>query len=770
MVNKLRKYYIYRKLILLFLLCSIISVIVISGFLYRVFQRTTDEKIYNLTISDLYKSSYPIDQIYSSISPLISYILASGYFTPLLEADEVDRLKEYYAKQKLDQLQISNSLFLNIGLANLMTDRYVGTNGVYFGIDKELTSVSDKESNKGLYCITRKLQDKSGGENQPEADVLTFIYYPRGMYSKGCIVIDAEISGMQKLFLQDGIEQMDSDKEMENGKEITEKRFVLDREGRMLISEDRESAEVCQKILRDKKIYESRQKEGCFDIKLDGRKRVTAYVKSETSGNIYVSIYPKSTHILREWRKEIITAALILLILYAAIVMIMLRHIYHPIHKLIAKTGGKEGEINEIEALKKIFEEYESQSIDWKSDRSRFENILKINWLRSVLTGEAKHVDDDKLKLPDYCDYSFSSAYLSVIVFSLDYYKKYLQAFESKDRDLVEFIISNILNELLGKYCVNELIQTDENIRVVVIRASSQELPGEVILGIKELQGYFLKYLNLSVSASFGNFVSDWEQLQVSYSSAAKGLHKRLYLGTSEIIDGEYDYGKSKDIAYPYKAVKSLREVILLENMEKAVKAADNFIVRVSNAEAENIIAYIDKCLCDVIGVLYEEDDGREKLLGEVRAEVKNAVTLCDVTVILHELCGRLISLKAARSQETELQQNVITKAMLYIDGHYAEDNLSVEAVAEMMNLSPSYFGKLFFNSTHLYCNDYIGDIRMKKAAWLLENTSETVNIISIKIGIVNTNYFYVLFKKKYGVTPAQYRKKVTKKGEDEEV
>jgi len=46
-----------------------------------------------------------------------------------------------------------------------------------------------------------------------------------------------------------------------------------------------------------------------------------------------------------------------------------------------------------------------------------------------------------------------------------------------------------------------------------------------------------------------------------------------------------------------------------------------------------------------------------------------------------------------------------------------------------------------------------------EKAVELLLHTSCTVQMINEKVGIVNTNYFYSLFKKKYGMTPLEYRK-----------
>ena len=83
--------------------------------------------------------------------------------------------------------------------------------------------------------------------------------------------------------------------------------------------------------------------------------------------------------------------------------------------------------------------------------------------------------------------------------------------------------------------------------------------------------------------------------------------------------------------------------------------------------------------------------------------------------------------------------------------------------LADMANLSPAYFGKLFASVTNNSFNDYLSNIRMEKAAGLLANTKLPVNQISESVGIINTNYFYSVFKKRYCMTPLAYRNRKKK-------
>lgn len=73
------------------------------------------------------------------------------------------------------------------------------------------------------------------------------------------------------------------------------------------------------------------------------------------------------------------------------------------------------------------------------------------------------------------------------------------------------------------------------------------------------------------------------------------------------------------------------------------------------------------------------------------------------------------------------------------------------------MNLSAKYVMKKFQDSAGLSLNDYIYEIRMQQAALLMTESNLPINKVAEQVGILNENYFYRLFKKKYGCTPRQF-------------
>lgn len=52
----------------------------------------------------------------------------------------------------------------------------------------------------------------------------------------------------------------------------------------------------------------------------------------------------------------------------------------------------------------------------------------------------------------------------------------------------------------------------------------------------------------------------------------------------------------------------------------------------------------------------------------------------------------------------------------------------------------------------------YLNDYRLTRAGGFLQNTEESVTQIALKCGFENLSYFNRLFRRKFGVTPGQYR------------
>jgi len=93
-----------------------------------------------------------------------------------------------------------------------------------------------------------------------------------------------------------------------------------------------------------------------------------------------------------------------------------------------------------------------------------------------------------------------------------------------------------------------------------------------------------------------------------------------------------------------------------------------------------------------------------------------------------------------------------------YIKQNYQNINLSLSQVADQVNISASYLGKIFKHSAQTAFSDCLKAYRLHKSCELLCETKKTINEISELCGLTNSSYFYSVFKKRYSVTPGIYR------------
>jgi AraC family transcriptional regulator, activator of mtrCDE len=92
--------------------------------------------------------------------------------------------------------------------------------------------------------------------------------------------------------------------------------------------------------------------------------------------------------------------------------------------------------------------------------------------------------------------------------------------------------------------------------------------------------------------------------------------------------------------------------------------------------------------------------------------------------------------------------------------------NWSIEEMAKIVGLSTSHFQRLFKSNTGITPATYLRDLRLEKARQLLETTFRNISEIRDETGMRHDNHFTHDFKKKFGVTPTEYRKQYWEKSE----
>lgn len=124
-------------------------------------------------------------------------------------------------------------------------------------------------------------------------------------------------------------------------------------------------------------------------------------------------------------------------------------------------------------------------------------------------------------------------------------------------------------------------------------------------------------------------------------------------------------------------------------------------------------------------------------------------------------------------SEAQEYEKHLAKKDLEFVDRihNIIESNLTnadfnIDTIAETVGLSRSAFFKKLKSLTGFAPVDLVREIRMDKAVSLVTTTDMSISEIAYAAGFKESSYFGKCFKKKYGMTPLEYRSQKTKKHE----
>lgn len=113
---------------------------------------------------------------------------------------------------------------------------------------------------------------------------------------------------------------------------------------------------------------------------------------------------------------------------------------------------------------------------------------------------------------------------------------------------------------------------------------------------------------------------------------------------------------------------------------------------------------------------------------------------------------------RVSEEGESATDENIrlVQRSLSYIEEHYAEIN--ERQAAEYVNLSYSYYSKIFHKVMGKKFQDYLTAVRIRAAERLLLAGDMTVTEIALACGFSSSSHFIERFKAVYRVTPKQYR------------
>lgn len=272
-----------------------------------------------------------------------------------------------------------------------------------------------------------------------------------------------------------------------------------------------------------------------------------------------------------------------------------------------------------------------------------------------------------------------------------------------------------------------------------------------------------------------GQSVERLSQIQKSYHTASRAFSQRylydeniLYYDEMETMEHPGGQAETEDNAYLQKVdVNALNPAILQKFLSNGLQEeTENFVKDYFYAIGQepmeslvfrnyvilnvrfSVISFIKGLGCDTNEM---ESADTEEVLAESGKNMESAIAYAK------KMISQAIEIRDQNSGNKN--RSILKTAVDFIDSHYMEEDISLNTVANVANVSSNHFSALFSQNMGQTFIEYLTTLRMNKAKELLRCTGMRSSEIAGEIGYKDAHYFSYLFKKTQGMTPSDYRK-----------
>jgi len=233
-----------------------------------------------------------------------------------------------------------------------------------------------------------------------------------------------------------------------------------------------------------------------------------------------------------------------------------------------------------------------------------------------------------------------------------------------------------------------------------------------------------------------------------------------IVLGNDEVIYEELiSRLKINQCNYPIKIENEVLKAIKNNDQIKLNDINKKFISYLK-ANIYNPADVIDICSKYIFSIMTVSKGFNNDLYMECKNEgIIEAIKVSCIFDELKQQLDRVIDkVCEINSDGSTVNSLIVRKAINYINEYY-NDKVSLEEIANGMNITPEYLSRLFTKELGKSFSDYLKEFRIDKAKELLASNKIKIYEVAEKVGYNDSKYFCKVFKEVTGMAPKEYTK-----------
>jgi two-component system, response regulator YesN len=334
----------------------------------------------------------------------------------------------------------------------------------------------------------------------------------------------------------------------------------------------------------------------------------------------------------------------------------------------------------------------------------------------------------------------------------------------NEERQLMNVAVLNIVEEIIQKYNLGYRLLHNNHIVILAICKTEDrdKAVNKVFNVLEELRQTIEKFLKLTVTIGLGNICTDITTINQSYKNALNAVDYRLLMGSNRIIwieDIEPD--SRRRISFGENKEHALLSSIKVGTEEEIKKTIDTFFEEITdtNASFKDYQIYLMEMLTTILKAARGSNIDIDSVFGASQnpfAELYRFDSLEGAQSWFKHISVKIMNHIVNDRQDSS--KLLVEKAKDYVKENYNDSDITINGVCDFLHISPTYFSFIFKREMKTTFINYLTQVRMEAAKELLRNTNMKTFEIAEKVGYSESNYFSYSFKKRFGISPSEYR------------
>ncbi len=382
------------------------------------------------------------------------------------------------------------------------------------------------------------------------------------------------------------------------------------------------------------------------------------------------------------------------------------------------------------------------------------ENVLK-NYLFYNLYSEeefARHIAKLQLRLhPER---------LVVCMLEIDKFERMREKFHDEKGELIRATILNVLNELLDQSGRGEAVSDGDQRYLFIFSfsdmVSEAKMHEELSRILYQTQKVLMRFFNISVTVGVSTMRSEYASLRALYQESLDAVRRKFFYGAGQLLFRQQPPKQSEDklVQNKLNEISGKRTSIDDKGRTEMEAIVQSFIDSGQLRHESGVRKLFVRLLHELAAWVAADQRDTVDLVAVYGEEIRKCGTLDEIGTVFEKFWLELESLRGTQKQLSK----EIAQAVRFVQEHYRM-NLSLQQLAERLELSPNYLSVLFKKELQVGFTDYVNRVRLEKAKELLLTTNLKSYEIAERTGFADDSYFSRTFMKHVGVRPNGFRR-----------